>query len=123
PHLNSKDKDGDCAECKTPFPSDTLVLEDVGVEAGNIYDGEDRDEPKDNSPEEESVGVNVAEEGETVLGLVGVEAEERAADRLELPGREQNQPGKLGKDSATSTEDEITTIVVTSVTSAAEAAV
>jgi hypothetical protein len=99
------------------------MLEDGGVETRNVNNWEDGDCANDDGPEEELVGNNVAEERETVLRLVGVKTEERAADRLEFPGGEENEPGEFCENSTTSAEDSVALIGVFGVTVAAEVAI
>ena len=69
------------------------MFKHVGVEAWDVHDWEDGESADNNGPEEEFVGVDIREEGELVFGLVGVETEHGAADGLEFPGGDEDEPG------------------------------
>jgi len=83
------------------------VPENRLVEAGDVDGGEDEESGEDDGIEQKLVGVEVAEEGELVLGLIGVEAEHGATNGLEFPCGNENKPGKLGEYSSTGTEDRL----------------
>lgn len=104
PGLDAGDEDDGEANGESPLPGDAHMLEELGVEVGNVDDGEDGETADDDGPEEEAVGVNILEDGELAI-VIGVEVEHGSSETLELPGRDENQPGKFSKGSSTSLED------------------
>ncbi|GKT79636.1 LOW QUALITY PROTEIN: unnamed protein product [Colletotrichum tofieldiae] len=104
PGLDADDVEESEADDDAPLPGDANVLEEGGVEGGDVDDGEHRQGTDDDGPEEELVGVDVLEKGELALA-VRVQAEHGAAQVLELPGGDKDDPGKLGEDGSTGAED------------------
>ncbi|GJC93041.1 hypothetical protein ColKHC_01867 [Colletotrichum higginsianum] len=103
PGLDTDDVEEREADDDAPLPRDANVLEKGGVERRDVDDGEDGKGADDDGPEEELVVIDVLEEGELALA-VGVQAEHGSAQVLELPGRDEDDPGKLGEDSSTGAE-------------------
>lgn len=103
PGLDTNHKHEDGAERERPFPSDALVLENVSVQARDVDGWEHRYGSDNDGPEEEFVLVHVLEEGEFTL-RAWIETEHAAADRLEFPGGDKNEPGQFGEDSGAGTE-------------------
>lgn len=64
PGLDAGDVEGREARGEAPFPRNALVLEEVGVEYGDVHDGEDGEGAQNDGPEEEAVGVEVLGDGD-----------------------------------------------------------
>ena len=126
PPLNAEHEYEDRAERQSPFPSNACVLEDTGVEVGNVDGGENRHGTDHDRPEEEFILVNILEEWEATIGH-GVEAEHATAEGLEFPGRDKDEPCQFCEDGGTGTEHGVARsfgiVVVSCVTFVAEVAV
>mgnify|MGYP005989479713 CR=1 FL=1 len=104
PGLNADYKDNSEADHEGPLPLDASVLEELVVENGDIDDREDGESAENDGPEQELVAVQILEDGKAAV-IVGIEAKHGAAETLELPGRNENQPGEFGKCGSAGAED------------------
>jgi len=121
PELNASNEHNSEANGQSPLPSDASVLEELVIKDGNVDNREDGETANDNGPEEEAVGVDVLEHGELAV-VVGVKAEDGAAQTLELPGRDEDQPCQLSKSSSASLEHGDTLLGVSLIALEAEVA-
>jgi len=90
PQLDEDDEGDEPCNGQAPLPADLLLLEDVGVEAIDHDNREDRERGDNDGEEQELVLPHVAEEV-----ALRVEREHRPAQVLELPRDEAEQPGDL----------------------------
>ncbi|KAI6773583.1 hypothetical protein HG531_000432 [Fusarium graminearum] len=104
PELDTSNKHDGEANGQSPLPGDACVLEELVVQDRDVDNREDRQTAKDDGPEEEAVGVDILENRESAV-IIGVEAENGAAQTLELPGRDEDEPSEFGKCSGTSFEN------------------
>lgn len=99
------------------------MLENLGVDDGDIDDREDRDEASKDGPEQKRIAPGMPHPYcEWVLRL-RLHAEERPAHMHHLPGEEEREPGKGDEGGGTSTENEFTGLAVCFVTAEAEISV
>lgn len=111
-HARNKHKHADNG--RRPLPGDSLVLEHVRVQAGDVHSGEDGEEGDGDRPEQELILPDVREEGERPC-VVRIDPEHTSSHGLEFPGRDQDQPGEFGKYGRTCTEHDIARLVVLAV--------
>jgi len=88
------------------------VFEDVGVQAGDVDGWKDGKSANDDGPEQELVLPDVMEEWELASRVAGIEGEHASSNALELPSRNQNQPGEFGEDCSSGAEDDVAGVVV-----------
>lgn len=79
--------------------------ENRGVETGNVDRGEHKETGDNDGPEQKLIVVKIAEEGEFVLSLIRVETKHGAADRLEFPRGDENEPSELSKNGSAGAEN------------------
>lgn len=90
PRLNRGDVNHHCAKRHAPFPRDTPVFEDLGVDHGDVHDGEHDRESSDDREEEEAVAPEGGEDGEGSVGGGGggggVHVKQGAGEVFDFPG-------------------------------------
>lgn len=128
PTLNDRDVHQQTADDDAPLVRDALVLEDDGVDLGNVDEREDQTEAGDDGPEEEFVLVDGGEDGEdlaAVRGRVALDSnqthvEQARVEVFDLPGRDEEGEGEDGEDGGARLEDVVARRVVVLVALLAE---
>lgn len=97
PDLDEGDVYDDAGSDDTPLPSDGIVLEDNGVDLGEVDNGKGDEEAGNDGEEEEPVVPDGAGDGERAPApQLRVHVEQRAREVLDLPGGDQEQEAERG---------------------------
>ena len=123
PRLNTEEEENGGDEDDTPFPADTLMLEDHLVDDRDVKDGEDGDKPGHDSEEEELVTPYIDHPLGEVLLRARLHAEKGTTHIDHLPREEEGKPGKTCETGGAGAENCVTAVGVGVVAEFAEVSV
>lgn len=110
PRLDANEKEDGRDEDDAPLPADSLMLEYLVIDDGNVEHREDGDEAGADGEEEELVAPDIDEPLCKVLLGTGLHAEEGTAHINHLPSEKEREPGEACEASRASAEDGIASI-------------